>query len=44
MGFFNNIGAADITNEYKKTIKKLNAAIKRHPENLVDVGDNKFLG
>lgn len=43
MGFFNNIGAAEITNEYKKAIKKLNAAIKRHPENLVDVGDNKLI-
>lgn len=43
MGFFNNIGTAEITNEYKKAIKKLNAAIKRHPENLVDVGDNKLI-
>ena len=43
MGFFNNIGAAEITKEYKKAIKKLNAAIKRHPENLVDVGNDKLI-
>lgn len=43
MGFFSNIGTAEVTNEYKKAIKKLNAAIKRHPENLVDVGDNKLI-
>ena len=43
MGFFNNIGTAEITNKYKKAIKKLNTSIKRHPENLVDVGDNKLI-
>lgn len=43
MGFFSNIGTAEVTNEYKKAIKKLNAAIKRHPENLVDVGDDKLI-
>ena len=43
MGFFNNIGADAITKDYKKAIKKLNAAIKRHPENLIDVGDNKLI-
>ena len=43
MGFFSNIGTAEVTNEYKKAIKKLNAAIKRHPENLVGVGDNKLM-
>ena len=43
MGFFSNIGTAEVTNEYKKAIKKLNAAIKRHPENIVDTGDNKLL-
>ena len=43
MGFFSNIGADTVTKEYKKTVKKINAAIKRHPENLVDVGDNKLI-
>ena len=43
MGFFSNIGTAEITNEYKKAIKKLNAFIKRHPENLVEVGDDKLI-
>ena len=43
MGFFNNIGADTIPKEYKKAIKKLDAAIKRHPENLVDAGDNKLI-
>ena len=43
MGFFSNIGTDAITNEYKKAIKKLNAAMKRHPENFVDVGDDKLI-
>ena len=43
MGFFSNIGTAEVTNEYKKAVKKLNAAIKRHPENIVDTGDNKLI-
>ena len=43
MGFFSNIGADAITKGYKKAIKKLNTAIKRHPENLVDVGDDKLI-
>lgn len=43
MGFFSNIGTAEVTNEYKKAIKKLNTVIKRHPENLVDVGDDKLI-
>ena len=32
-----------MTKEYKKTVKKVNTAIKRHPENLVDVGDDKLI-
>ena len=43
MGFFNNIGTTEVTNEYKTAIKKLNAAIKRHPENTVDTGDDKLI-
>ena len=43
MGFFNNIGTTEVTNEYKTAIKKLNAAIKRHPENAVDTGDDKLI-
>ena len=43
MGFFSNIGADAITKEYKKAIKKLNTTIKRHPENFVDVGDDKLI-
>lgn len=43
MGFFSNIGADAITKEYKKAIKKLNTSLKRHPEDLVDVGDDKLI-
>lgn len=43
MGFFSNIGSDQVTKEYKKAIKKLNTAIKRHPENFVDVGDDKLI-
>lgn len=43
MGFFSNIGSDQVTKEYKKAVKKLNAAMKRHPENFVDVGDDKLI-
>ena len=43
MGFFSNIGADTVIKEYKKAIKKLNTSLKRHPENLVDVGNDKLI-